>query len=451
MNWIQKVAVKAFGLNSTNNKLQWTINQAGEWIYPEGNSGYIVDGYKSLPNVYSIISLILNKSTIVPFEIFKITDKKKYQKYKASLKSASNTKDYARAFHIKREALDKVENTELELLLENPNDYQSLNQLWWELDGYKLLTGNSILYGIPINTGGKPKELHSIPATCVELNVKGTPFDPEFHYKVSYLKDTLPEDDVYHFRTWNPIGDVKTHAQQFWGQSPLMACRRLLGRYADADETQGFQFKNQGPGGMLSSESKEDLSQEQAQDVQDRFNQQHTGSYKAGSIMVSPKKLNWTSFGLSAVDLNIVASKGEMLGELCNAFHVPIGLFTETNSTENNMIEGRKQLITDAVIPLVEARKQVLQKKLLPKYGDEFIIEFDYTVFHELQDDINELADTYAKMFWTTPNEKRFATGHDRIENELLDKIYMPSGYIDIEDMKLGDIPDIDEDILFEE
>src|SRR5690606_22732350 len=158
-------------------------------------------------------------------------------------------------------------------------------------------------------------------------------------------------------KNWNPIVSTKSPANKCWGQSPLMACRRLLGRYRDADDTQGFMFKNQGPGGLLSGETDSELNEGPAQAIQDRSRQQHMGTHNANDIIVTPAKLSWTSTGLSPVDLNITEGKHEMLGELCNAYHVPIGMFSDKNSTENNMVEGRKALITDAVIPLVEGRK----------------------------------------------------------------------------------------------
>lgn len=451
MNKLQRVLHKAIGGFASPNNIQWTINSAGEWIYQEGSTAYIDQGYKALPNVYSIISLILSKSTIVPFEIYTKKNEQKYRKYKAALKNASTIKDHAKVIKLKNEALEKVENSDIEKLLNHPNDYQSTEQLNWEIDGYKLLTGNSILYGLPLNEGGKPKELHNIPSPLVDMVVKGTPFSPVFEYKISYLENPLPGEDIMHFKYWNPIANTSMPGQQYWGVSPLKSCERLLGRYRDADITQGFQFKNMGPAGMISGGSTNpdtNLTEEQAVSVQDRFDQQHKGTYRAGSILVTPSNLKWTAFGLSPVDLNISGSKEDMAVELSNAYHVPIGMLSNKNSTENNMVEGRKALITDAIIPLVESRKQVYQRKLLPKFGDQYIIEYDYTVFNELQEDLGKLAETYVKSWWTTPNEKRAATGFDQMKDPAMDRIYVNQSLTPIEDLGMGDVPMVDEEML---
>lgn len=458
MNKLQKVAhtalyyaSKAIGGIYTGRQanLQWTINSAGEWIYQTGSNAYINEGYKGMPNLYGIISLIASKSSIVPFEIFTKKSESKYRKYKAALKNASSTKDYARCIKLKAEALDKVENTELEKLLNAPNNYQSGEQLNQEIDGYKLLTGNSIIYQMALTEGGKPKELHNIPSPLVDMVVKGTPFEPEFNYKVSYMADLLPGEDVLHFKYWNPIASYSQPGQQYWGLSPLKSCEKLLGKYRDADITQGFQFKNMGPAGMISGGSTNpdaNLTEDQAVAVQDRFEQQHGGTYQTGKILVTPSNLKWVNFGLSPVDLNITEAKEEILSELCNVYHVPIGMFSSKDKIESNMIEGRKIMITDAVIPLVEARKEVYQRKLVPKFGD-YVIEYDYTIFHEMQEDLSKLAETYEKMSSITDNERRAAYGYDRYEDPAADIIYKNQGLIPINDLN-GRVDPIDERML---
>jgi phage portal protein BeeE len=163
--------------------------------------------------------------------------------------------------------------------------------------------------------------------------------------------------------------------------------------------------------------------------------------------MVTPSNLKWSAFGLSPVDLNIAKGKEEMAVELSNVYHVPISMISQANSTENNMIEGRKALITDAVIPIVEARKSVYQRKLLPKFGDNLVIEYDYTIFSELQEDLEKLSKTAAAMWWITPNERRAMTNYDQKKDPLMDRIYTPTGLIPLEDLGMN-MEDVDSEFL---
>lgn len=432
-----------FFKKAVNLNLNWTLSKSGEWIYPDEKSDtYIGKGYKELPNVYGLIEAILSKSTIVPFEVFKVKSRSKELKYKALMESGN----YVKALKYKAEAYERIENSAVEELLLTPNDYQSGTQLNYDIDGYVLLTGNSYLYHIGV---GSTHELHSIPSPCVDIKVSGGPFSPKFSYKVNYLESELPGDEVMHFRKWNPIMSGQSPTKQYKGLSPLQSCRLLLGRYKNADLTQGFQFENMGPGGMItgSTSTADGLTTEQAQAIQDKFKQQHQGVHKAGDILVTPSALTWTAFGLSAVDLNILASKTEMVNELCNVYQYPSDLMGG-DKKYNNFAEARKAVITDCIIPLVESRKAVYNKFIKDVLKEDLIIEYDYTIFPEMQDDLQKMADIAEKTTCLTYDERRAIMGYDKLKDNERHLVIIPSGKTTLEDLYIVEENYVDEDEL---
>lgn len=419
-----------FFKKAVNLNVNWTISKTGEWIYPDSRSDtYIDKGYKELPNVYGLIEAILSKSTIVPFEVFKVKSKSKELKYKALMKSG----DYVGAILMKAEAYEKVENTVIEELLLTPNDYQTTSEFNYNIDGYKLLTGNSYAYHI---SAGSTHELHSIPSPCVDILVSGSPFAPTFKYKVNYLQETLPGEEVIHFKKWNPILSGQSPTKQFKGLSPLKSCRLLLGRYKNADLTQGFQFENMGPGGMITgaTSTADGLTEEQATAIQDKFKKQHQGVHKAGDILVTPSALTWTAFGLSAVDLNILASKTEMVNELCNVYQYPSDLMGG-DKKYNNFAEARKAVITDCIIPLVESRKDTYNKFIKKSLKLDLVIEYDYTVFPEMQEDLEKQSKIAMSSYLLTYDERRALMGYDQLKDSERSKVIIPSGLSTLEDL----------------
>jgi len=432
-----------FFKKAVNLNVKWTLSKSGEWIYPDEKSDtYIDKGYKELPNVYGLIEAILSKSTIVPFEVFKVKSKSKELKYKALMDSGN----YIKAIQIKSEAYEKVDNTEIEQLLLTPNDYQTTNELNYNIDGYKLLTGNSYAYHIGV---GSTHELHSIPSPCVDIMVSGSPFAPKFQYKVNYLENTLPGEEVLHFKKWNPILSGQSPTKQFKGLSPLQSCRLLLGRYKNADLTQGFQFENMGPGGMITgaTSSADGLTEEQATAIQDKFKKQHQGVHKAGDILVTPSALTWTAFGLSAVDLNILASKVEMVNELCNVYQYPSDLMGG-DKKYNNFAEARKSVITDCVMPLVESRKAVYNKFIKETLKEDLVIEYDYTIFPEMQDDLQKQSAIAMSSYFLTLDERRSLMGYDQLKESERKNVIIPSGLSTLEDLYVTEEEVIDEDNL---
>lgn len=421
----------------------------GQFVIDEDRSTtYIDKGYKSLPNLYGIISLITSKSSIVPHETFKIVNQSKFRKYKAQMKSASTTRDYAKAMVTKAQAMEKIEGTELDLILTNPNKYQSIEDFYESVDGYLLLTGNAYMYGMSTGlSNAKPKELHSLVAPSVTMKAGDSWRDPVQSYSLNFMADAIPGDEVGHIKLWNPISTMSNGEDLLYGLSPLKSCRRLLGKYVEADIAQGSMFKNMGVSGILSGDG--ELNEQQARSLQDRWKQLYGGSQKAGDIAITSANVKWNQVGLSPVDLNIIQGKEEILGELCNVYHVPIGMFTKVNSTENNMVESRKMFITDAIIPLVERRKNVINRWLAPKFGENLIVEYDYSIFSEMNEDLDKLTDAAVKSYWLTPNEKRQLTNYDKSEEEEMDDFYFPTGLTRLQDLN-GDVEMIDEQLLDE-
>lgn len=406
----------------------------GQFVIDEDRSTtYIDKGYKSLPNLYGIISLITSKSSIVPHETFKITNQSKFRKYKAQMKSASTTRDYAKAMVTKAQAMEKVEGTELDQLLTNPNLYQSIEEFYESVDGYLLLTGNAYMWGLGATK--KPKELHSLIAPCVTIKTGKSWIDPVQAYTLSYMGDPIPAEEIGHIKYWNPVSTYVRPEDLLYGLSPLKSCRTLLGKYVEADIAQGSMFKNMGVVGILSNNNDPDVKEEDLLRLRDRWKQMYGGSSKAGDIAITSANVKWQQMGLSAVDLNIIQGKEEILGELCNVYHVPISMFTKVNSTENNMIQGRKMFITDAVIPLVERRKNVINRWLAPKFGDNLVVEYDYTCFSEMNEDLDKLTDAAVKSYWITGNEKRVLTNYDRSDDPNMDKYLIPSGMMLLDDL----------------
>lgn len=423
----------------------------GEFFMPEDKSStYIDKGYKSLPNLYGIISLILQKSSTVPHEVFKIKNQSKFNKYKAQLSNAKTTKDIAKAMITKAQAFEKVEGTEIEKLLNQPNKYQSTKEFNEAIDGYLLLTGNAYMYGMGngLSSGkGKPIELHSLISPAISIITSKDFRDPIQAYKCTYLSDEIPKENIGHLKYFNPLSSYQSLENTLYGQAPLMSCRTLLGKYRDADIAQGTMFQNMMPLGILSAEKDANITEQQALSVKDRFKQLYTGVNKAGDIAITSAAFKWNQLGLSPVDLNIIQAKEEILGELCNVFHVPIGMFTKVNSTENNMVESRKMFITDAVIPVCEQRKSIINDWLVPKFGNEYYVDYDYSIFSEMSEDISKMVEAALKSYWITPNEKRELTNWDKDTNPLMDKYYFPTGLISLDDLNTQ-VDMVDEEML---
>ena len=102
----------------------------------------------------------------------------------------------------------------------------------------------------------------------------------------------------------------------------------------------------------------------------------------------------------------------EMVNELCNVYQYPSDLMGG-DKKYNNFAEARKAVITDCVIPLVEARKGVYNKFIKDVLGESVIIEYDYTIFPEMQDDLEKMARIAEQSTSLTYDERRAIQGYE--------------------------------------
>ena len=243
-----------------------------------------------------------------------------------------------------------MEHTELHELLERPNPSQSFNSFITELIAFGKLTGNRYVYGIKPDTGnGKYKELYVLPSQVIEINSGGL-MQPVKDYTIDYNgSHRIPAEEVLHIKDFNPFYDGT--GSHLYGMSPLRAGLRSMQANNDALTTGVKYLQNQTARGVLMSEEG-DLNEAQARQLKDKFKKQYQGANNAGDVIITPKKLSWVNFGLSASDLSLLEQYDATIKDLCNIYTVPVQLLNNTSaSTYNNQKEAKKSFISKCCYP----------------------------------------------------------------------------------------------------
>jgi HK97 family phage portal protein len=414
------------------NMLYHQINKAP--IFGEDNfQNYVDKGYQYNSDVYSIVNLITRKAATAPPILYRVVDDRAFQKYKSFTSNMTKPQDIAEANNLRKKALVEVEETHpiIQTLL-NPNDFQSYYEFMDNFLGFKLITGNSYIYGVGPVTGpnaGKFKQLYVLPAHLVRILSNGR-YNPVSGYTLTsaYDKEELPANKVMHSKYWNP--DYATEGSHLYGQSPLKAASRVLQQSNDSLTASVKLFQNTGAVGILYDNSDDGMSPEQALELQRKWQTENTGPNNAGKVIVTSAKIGWQQLGLSAVDLAIIDSQKMNLRQLCNIYRVNSALMNDPdNKTYNNMYEARKALISDAILPELISARADLNKWLVAPYnkseGDKLFLDFDLDVFPELQEDKKEQISYLERAWWLTPNQKLEEMGYGRSVDENMDKVYV--------------------------
>ena len=409
---------------------------------------YVEKGYQYNADIYSVINLITRKAATAPPILYEVKDDRAFQKYKAFTSNIVKASDVAEALHLRTKALEEVENTHpiVQTLL-NPNDLQSYYEFMDNYYGFKLITGNSYMYGVGPTSGpnaNKYKQLYILPAHLVRI-LSGGRYEPVSGYTLTtkYDSQDLPAEKVMHSKYWNP--DYSTEGSHLYGQSPLRAALRVMQQSNDAQTASMKLFQNTGAMGILYDNSEDGITPEQAYELQRKWQTENSGPDAAGKIVVTSAKIGWQQLGLSPVDLAIIDSQKMNLRQICNVYKVNSALLNDPdNKTYNNMYEARKALISDAILPELTSARYDLNKWLVEPYkkseGKDYFLDFDLSVFPELQEDKKEQIQYLERAWWLTPNQKLEEMGYGRNPNPDMDKIYVSIQVQPIDKMNLDAI-----------
>jgi hypothetical protein len=123
---------------------------------------------------------------------------------------------------------------------------------------------------------------------------------------------------------------------------------------------------------------------------------------------------------------------------LCALWGLDPILLGRGTGTNSNQEMARKALIVDIIIPYLNNLEQNLMNWLCPAYdksdGVKYIIDFDTTVYSELQPDLKLMKEIYG-MPSLTEDERRPLFNFDELGGELGAAILVDQGKITLQDV----------------
>jgi phage portal protein BeeE len=277
----------------------------------------------------------------------------------------------------------------------------------------------------------------------VEL-VLGTYLDPIQGYKflMSGNQIDYAKEQVLHWKEFNPDYDQQGTGH-LKGMSRLKPILKSVTGSGSAYDALVASFQHHGAVGILTilgenggttGVGKPLLSQ-----IKQQFKDEYTGASKHGSVVITNKDHKWTNFGMTVVELNILAALGTFGGKIADAYNVPNMLLSGSQDrTYSNYKEAKAALWSDAICPSVDAYLDKLTRWLAPLFGETGeVLKADYSGIDVLQKDKASLVAwmILAKSF--TKNEIREAVGFESIDLPEMDKVYESAGTMPLEELGL--------------
>jgi len=261
-----------------------------------------------------------------------------------------------RLVQVDKRLLDKnqkeIENPEFRGLLEKPNSKEDGNAFLYRAAATYEATGECFIvrlqqlgeadqYFVPINYN-----------VTINQDTKGNVLG----YRITSFGKSEPylKNEVLHILKPDITFDTNH------GFSTLRATRKVWESNNEVWSSEASLHKNKGITGVLYSDGSRPMTSTEQEDLQNKYDADHTGTNNFGKVKVSTAKLGYTQMGMSPNDLKSIETRIEHLRTICAAFNVDSKLFGDpASSTYNNMAEAQRAFMMNAVIPL--------SKILLPK------------------------------------------------------------------------------------
>lgn len=269
----------------------------------------------------------------------------------------------------------------LRQLLENPNPEMSTFNFLEQLFTYQQITGNWFTRKIRAKLGRGVVHLW--------------PLDPRYtrvlpgsngwvqSYKYEGVDETIPAEDVVH----DPL---RPHPlNPFWGIGPVAVLRRKIDLDNQCSEfLRVFFYNNATPSGLLKLKGR--VEGPDRQRLKELWTKEHTGPSGWHSVSVLDADADYKEIGSSPDKLRLQHIWDHSESRICMAFGVPpilVGCTIGLNrSTFANYAEARKSFWQETLLPLYTRCAQRLTKGIAKEFGEDLVIEFDFSNVKALQE-----------------------------------------------------------------
>jgi HK97 family phage portal protein len=422
-------------------------------VYPDAKAEtFINQGYAGNASVYTIISKDAAKFAHIKRGVYKITDKQAYKKLKESktLYSSYLNAGIRKKLRIKAFGGELVEDSDLSILLNQPNPYQGQDSFFELLRVFYKTTGEGFIWCNRGEDDGQTDddawkvtpilEMFVIPSDKVIIipdpdDVFGILY---YEFDVNGERWRMRKVDVIHWKRPNPEFDAtsRTHLR---GLPPLQPGNKVLTQDDDATDAIVAMYQNGGARGILMDKSMKTLSPLQKSQIDDVISKKVNTNIRKAAVATLQGDWDYKELGQSSVDMQLLDGQDRAFVRLCNLLDVPPHMFM-INQTYENTIQSIRNWINNSLVPAACSLRDEMNRVLLLafKLGPSITTDIDPSDLPELQADMEKLVMWLDKAWWLTPNQKLDYMGEELSTDENMNKVYIPSTYQALEDVGLG-------------
>ena len=214
-----------------------------------------------------------------------------------------------------------------------------------------------------------------------------------FMYRIAGVEYNYNPDEIIWSKFFDPL-------DMYQGLSPIRAMSRVIDTENESVDWNKTTLQNQcvPPGVINVINPGPDL----AGNLKEEWLKRYAGSRNVRvPLVLDSEKASYTSFGLSAVDMDFIQQRKINRVEICSGFNVPSQLVGDPEGqTYANYKEAQKAFWENTIIPrYLDAMKDSLNKDLVARYADNLYIEPNLDGIQALTDGTNERAEKVRNLW----------------------------------------------------
>jgi hypothetical protein len=306
-----------------------------------------------------------------------------------------------------------------------------------------LTSGEAFIYKKKLELGpnaGKIKMMNLNPANIIVNINEDFPFDVvgyTYQDQSRGVSFNIALDEMIYIKLENPAIDNENTIR---GLSPIRVLAMRLTRLQAQMDISVAQMQNGGLPGVLYDKSP-GFGIDEANTHKENFSNFLKNSSNKSAPYIWGGDVGYVPIGSTLADLDLASLADIDFDKICNVYGVSSTWFNNKKAaTESNVKEMVRLIYTNAVLPNVMRVQDAINEQLISQIPTKAKIRYDISDITELQKDMRDKAETYARLPVIVPNEVREGMGWDRIDDPMMDKPMVKAGYYPIEDISPIDI-----------
>jgi HK97 family phage portal protein len=322
----------------------------------------------------------------------------------------------------------------------NPNEEQSLKELFEEQLIYYFTTGDSYFYSPIESIGYTSNSIIGLPPQLVTANMvtEGSVLSKIKSYTLEDLQsiNILPEE-MLHVRMTNPSVNGILNRE---GLSPLNAGYNKLKASNNSSVALASYFENRGVANLISANptaanSGLTMTSTDKQSLQQGLKEQLGGAHRMNGNYVTKSAVTVNQLGASSSDMQMVDNDIQLLRSLANLIGMPSVLFNDPqNSTWSNWKEAVKTMYNDVAIPSGQKFVDGYNRSIVKEFREREGIEYKLKIFKEeidalkpSRDEVERSISDQVKQGIISRQEARIKLGMEQYEGAGKEEMDIPT------------------------